>query len=140
MSRLKVKNNLAYWNNLLWQKWNIFLCSHFGLLQIQFLTWNVVFICPKYLFIISECIVSEETSCLFYCVAKVMYTILIIVIWSVTGNFIVTLVGVTSLVKYCIIPVLYCTVFFRLISNNKIQETCYVTSLILYPWCDLRPF
>ena len=94
----------------------------------------------KYPFIIYECIVSEETSYLFYCVAKVMYTILIIVIWSVTANFIVTLVGVTSLVKYCIIPVLYCTAFFRLISNNKIQETCYVTSLILYHCCDLRPF
>lgn len=95
---------------------------------------------PTYPFIIYECIVSEETGCLFYCVAKVMYTILIIVIWSVTANFIVTLVGVTSLVKYCIIPVLYCAVFFRLISNNKIQETRYVTNLILYHCCDLRPF
>lgn len=35
---------------------------------------------PKYPFIISECIVSEETGYLFCCVAKVMYTILIIVI------------------------------------------------------------
>jgi hypothetical protein len=95
---------------------------------------------PTYLFIIYECIVSEETGCLFYCVAKVMYTILIIVIWSVTANFFVTLVGVTSLVKYCIMPVLYCTVFFRLISNNKTQEARYVTSLILYHCCDLRPF
>ena len=35
---------------------------------------------PTYPLINSECIVSEETGSLFYCVAKVMYAILIIVI------------------------------------------------------------
>lgn len=85
-------------------------------------------------FINFECIVSEETACLYCCVVKVMYTKLIIVICSVMANLIVTLVGVISLVKYRIISVLFSSAQFPITNYRK----RYVTNLILYFCCDLK--